>query len=182
MSPDTLPNPNPAPRKRSKGALVVGAVLIAAAAAMTGAFASKAVSAGAMRHGFWHGHGATMSPAQMGDRADRLVRHLAVEIDATAEQQEKLRAIVKGAVADLAPTRDKILAARQQARDLLTEPTVNRAGMEKLRAEQAAQFEAISKRLTQALADTAEVLTPEQRRKLNDILPPAGFRPGWHRG
>ena len=40
-----------------------------------------------------------------------------------------------------------------------------------------------SKRIAQALADAAEVLTPEQRRKIGERLERARRSwPGWHRG
>jgi periplasmic protein CpxP/Spy len=125
-----------------------------------------------------------VTPAQIEDRADRMVRHLAIEIDATAEQQSKLQGIVKGALQDLLPMREKALAVRQQARDLLTQPTIDRGAIEKLRADQIAAADTASKRIVQALGDAADVLTPEQRKKLNDILPPAGahWRPWWHHG
>jgi periplasmic protein CpxP/Spy len=106
--------------------------------------------------------------------ADRIVRHLAIEIDATAEQQDKLRAIVRDAVKDLLPMREKLLAARATARDLLTQQTIDRAAIEKFRADQIAFHDAASKRLVQAVADAAEVLTPEQRRKISDMLPRGG--------
>jgi len=109
-------------------------------------------------------------------RADRMIRHLAVEIDATADQQNKLRAIVRATVKDLLPVRDKMLAARATGRELLTQPTIDRAALEKLRADQIATHEAVSKQLVQAVADAADVLTPEQRRKISDMLPGAG---GW---
>jgi periplasmic protein CpxP/Spy len=108
-------------------------------------------------------------------RADRMIRHLAVEIDATAEQQDKLQAIVRAAVKGLLPVRDKVLAARATGRDLLTQQTIDRAALEKLRADQIATHEAVSKQLVQAVADAAEVLTPEQRRKISDMLPPGGW-------
>jgi Spy/CpxP family protein refolding chaperone len=101
--------------------------------------------------------------------ADRAVRHLAIEIDATAEQQDKLRAIVHDAVKDLLPYREKIMAARGAARDLLTRDTVDRAAIEKFRADMLATHDAISKRLAQAVADAADVLTAEQRRKIADM-------------
>ena len=114
------------------------------------------------------------------------VRHLAIEIDATNEQQEKLRAIVKGAVKDLLPMREKAVSARQRGRMLLTQPTVDRAAIEALRAEQLALADAASKRFAQALGDVAEVLTPEQRRKIDDRLTELrerrGFWHGWRRG
>ena len=113
-------------------------------------------------------------------RADRMIRHLAVEIDATNEQQDKIKAILHATVKDVLPVRDKMLAARATARELLSQPTVDRAALEKLRAEQIATHEAVSKQIVQAVADAADALTPEQRRKIVDMLPPGG--PGFDRG
>ncbi len=113
-------------------------------------------------------------------RADRAVRHLAIEIDATAEQQDKLRAIVREAVKDLLPVREKIMAARATARDLLTRETVDRAALEKFRTDMLATHDAVSKRLVQAVADAGEVLTPEQRRKIADMV--AAHRGHWGGG
>jgi periplasmic protein CpxP/Spy len=117
--------------------------------------------------------------------ADRMIRHLAIEIDATTEQQDKLRAVVGGAVHDLLPMREKLLAARATARDLLTQQTIDRGAIEKFRADQIAFHDATSKRLVQAVADAAEILTPEQRRKLSNMMPPRGGPWGggpWGRG
>jgi protein CpxP len=130
----------------------------------------------------WHAMmGGPPTEAQIEDHADRMVRHVAIEIDATADQQSKLQGIVKAAVKDLFPMREKMQTARQQARDLLTQPSIDRAAIEKLRTEQMATFDTISKRLAQALGDAADVLSPEQRKKINDFLPPPGahWRP-WH--
>jgi periplasmic protein CpxP/Spy len=157
---------------------------VALASALTGAVASRAVSQHA-----WAGHpfmGGTFDPARVEDGADRAVRHLAIEIDATADQQEKLRAIVKGAVKDLLPMREKAVAARQRARVILTQPTVDRGAIEALRSEQLALADAASKRFAQALGDASEVLTPEQRRKIDDRLAEfrehRGFWHHWRRG
>jgi periplasmic protein CpxP/Spy len=113
-------------------------------------------------------------------RADRMIRHLAVEIDATNDQQDKLKAIVHATVKDVLPVRDKMLAARATARELLTQPTIDRAAIERLRAEQIATHEAVSKQIVQAVADAADTLTAEQRRKIVDMLPPGG--PGFGHG
>jgi hypothetical protein len=47
-------------------------------------------------------------------------------------------------------------------------------------------MDSVSKRIAQAIGDAAEVLTPDQRRKLGDMLPPGGpgggYWHGWHRG
>jgi Spy/CpxP family protein refolding chaperone len=132
------------------------------------------------------GFGGPLTTEQLVDRADRAVRHVAIELDATPEQQQKLEAIAKSAVTDLAPLRDKVRATHQKVRELLTASSVDRAAIEKLRAEQVATMDGVSKRLAQAVGDAAEVLTPDQRRKLGDMLPPLG-EPGrggpggyWH--
>jgi periplasmic protein CpxP/Spy len=114
--------------------------------------------------------------------ADRMVRHLSIEIDATNEQQDKLRAIVRDAVKDLLPVREKFMSARATARDLLTQPTVDRAAIEKFRADMIATNDAVSKRLVQAVADAADVLTPEQRRRISDMVPARRGGPPWGRG
>jgi periplasmic protein CpxP/Spy len=147
-------------------------VVTAFVAAALGAFVNESFG-----QGFgppWHMLMGPPNEAQIEEHADRMVRHLAIEIDATADQQGKLQTIVKGAIKDLVPMRDKFLAARQQARDLLTQTSIDRGAIEKLRADQIAAADAFSKRLVQALDDAAEALTPEQRQKINDFLPPPG--------
>jgi protein CpxP len=163
---------------------------MALAAALTGAVASRAISQNYWHGpGFWHGPafmGGAFDPARVEDGADRMVRHVAIEIDATPEQQEKLRAIVKGAVKDLLPMRDRAQAARQRGRMLLTQPSIDRAAIESLRAEQIALADTASKRLAQALGDAADVLTLDQRRKIDERLTELrerrGFWHGWRRG
>ena len=95
-----------------------------------------------------------------------MVRHLSIEVDATAEQQERLRGIVRSAVRDLLPLREKAMSSRQRGRELLTQTTIDRAAIETLRTEQMALADQATRRFTQALADAASVLNPEQRRKL----------------
>ena len=174
------------PPNRSRRTAWIVAIVVAAAG-LTGVAATTAFSQGP---GFgplsavhWHGRfmGGPLDPAQIDDRADRMVRHVAIEIDATTEQQEKLRAVVKGAVRDIVPMREKAHAARAKARDLLTQQTIDRAEIERFRTEQLALADAFSKRVAQAIGDMAEILTPEQRRKLADRLPPHDAGPRWNR-
>jgi Spy/CpxP family protein refolding chaperone len=174
------------PSRGRRTGWIVAAVI---AAGLTGAAATTALSQGMMGFGPGHWHarfmGGMLDPAQIEDRADRMVRHVAIEIDATADQQDKLRALVKGAVKDLVPMREKAQAARVKARQLLTQQTVDRAEIERFRTEQLAAADAFSKRVAQAIGDAAEILTPEQRRKLADRVPPhggpAGPGPHWNR-
>jgi periplasmic protein CpxP/Spy len=173
---------HPATRLPNGRTLIVAALVLVAG--LTGAAATKAFSQGpgGWGPGFFHHHGA-MSQAQIEERADKMVRHLAVEVDATNEQQDKLRGIMRAAVKDVVPAAERARNARLQGRELLAAPTINRADLEKLRAEQIGSADAVSKRIVQAIADAAEVLTPEQRKKLNDRFSPhGGFWRPWHRG
>jgi protein CpxP len=167
-----------APRPRRRTLAFLG---VALAAGLTGAVATAAVGGGAMSawgHGAgWHGGGGwrgfgrgPATPAEIEQRADRAVRHLAVEIDATNEQTEKLRGIVRGAVKDLLPLREQMRADRQRGIDLLTGPSVDRAAIERFRTEKLALADTGSKRIAQGLGDAAEAMTPEQRRKIGDRL------------
>jgi Spy/CpxP family protein refolding chaperone len=181
---------------RRRGRATAGVLIVALAGGLVGAFVTQSLGQGfgppwhmTVRGPMMHPFGGPLTTEQIVDRADRMVRHVAIEIDANADQQQKLEAIVKSAVTDLAPMREKARATRQRLHELLTASSVDRAAIEKLRAEQIAAMDTLSKRLAQAVGDAAEVLTPEQRRKLGDMLPPVGDqdRGGgywrmWHRG
>lgn len=152
------------PRRRFfKRAAIVS--LIAGLATTIGlkAFAQGGGPGGWHRHGFM---GAPLDPATLDQHLDRILKHLYVEIDATDAQKQQLAPIVKGAARDLLPIRDKMHEARRQAVEVLSRDSIDRAALETLRAGQLQSAEAFSKRLTQALADIADVLTPEQRKQL----------------
>jgi periplasmic protein CpxP/Spy len=170
-------SPEERPQSRGGRRLLL-ALVIVLGASLAGVFISQAVG---QEDGFglgpWHGgwhHGGFMGgadeSASIQDHVDRAVGHLAIEIDATTEQQDKLRAIVTAAVNDLQPLHEQARAAHQQAHDLLTQPTIDRAALEKLRSDQIALWDTASRRITQAIGDAAEVLTPEQRQKLGELM------------
>jgi Spy/CpxP family protein refolding chaperone len=133
--------------------------------------------------GGWGDAGGPLSPAQIDERIDRVSKHLAIELDATPEQQQKLAAIAKSAMHYLLPLREKAHAARGQAVALLTAPSVDRDAIERLRAQQVGLAETASKRIAQALGDASDALTPEQRRKIADWLAASDGPPWarWHR-
>ena len=174
-------------RRGRRGTLLVALVAVALLAGITGNLLSKAFGQGiSWHHISWHDGGflgGPLSPAQIDDRIDRMTKHMAIELDATAEQQAKLATIAKAAVTDLRPLREKARAARAQAVTLLTAPTIDRSAIERLRAENIGLAETASKRIAQALEDAADVLSPEQRRKVAEWA--AFSRPWWarwHRG
>ncbi len=133
----------------------------------TRAFAHGGGFCGSQRGGFI---GAGLDPATLDAHLDRALKHLSVEIDATDAQKQQLAPIVKGAARDLLPLRAKMHDARRQAVELLSQQNIDRAALETLRADQLKLAEMASQRFTQALADVADVLTPDQRKQLAERI------------
>jgi periplasmic protein CpxP/Spy len=119
----------------------------------------------ALGHGRRYGQG-PIDPADLDKHLDRMLKHLYVELDATDEQKRALEPIVKQAARDLLPAREHLHAGRREAIELLTQERVDPAALEALRAKQIALADESSRRLTRAIADAAEVLTPAQRKEL----------------
>jgi len=146
----------------------IAAVLTSVAA---GLGATAALAAPGMHGGGWHRGGFMGGHGPMTDeRIEKMVKHFAVEINATPEQTGKLVDIAKGAAKDLRPLREKAREARKRGTELLSAPTIDRAAIERLRAEQMQAADATSKRMSQAFADAAEVLTPDQRKKIAERM------------
>ncbi|HEY7665658.1 MAG TPA: Spy/CpxP family protein refolding chaperone [Xanthobacteraceae bacterium] len=183
-------NPEPIPpadhRGSRRGTFLIALLAVALLAGVTGNLLSTAFGQGFGWHRVhWHHtglFGGPLTPAQIDDRIDRFTKHMAIELDASADQQAKLASIAKAAVADLRPLREKAHAARSQAIALLTAPSIDRSAIERLRAEQIGLAETASKRLAQALADAADVLNPEQRKKVADWMADGAPWARWHHG
>ena len=151
-------------RGRGWGPLAV--LMVALIAAISGAFATKAVSHG---YGYWRHAGFMHGPLDAGKiekRVERMAKHLAVEADATAEQQEKLVGIAKALAKDLLPMWEQMQTARQNGRELFTQTVIDRDQIEAFRSEQIALADTVTKHLTKAFADAADALTAEQRQAL----------------
>ncbi len=134
-------------------------------------------------HGGHHKGFADYSDAEIETHIERMVKHVAIEIDATQAQQEKITALVTAVATDLKPVRDRMRATGKEIHDLLLADTIDRTALETLRAERLAEAERISKNLVGALADVAEVLSPEQRKLLDERIKQfRSMRRGWHRG
>ena len=156
------------PRRRFFWRAAIATVIVGLAAVIgTRAFAHVGGYCGWHRGGFM---GATLDPASLDAHLDRVLKHLYVEIDATDAQKQQLGPIVKGAAQDLLPLRARMHEGRRQAVELLSQPTIDRAALEALRADKLKLAESASQRLTQALADVADVLTPAQRRQLAEHI------------
>jgi Spy/CpxP family protein refolding chaperone len=164
--------------------------VVASTAAIAGASAQNApavpgdpgaAGAGpAMGRGHRHG-----DPARHEHRMEQRVSRMVTQVGATAEQRDRIVAIMKAAMADQAKLREQGRALRAQGIELLKAPSIDRPALEKHRAERLALFDALSRRMTTALADAAEVLTPEQRVKFAELSERRGWRgrgPHGHHG
>ncbi len=100
-------------------------------------------------------------------RAEWMAKRVSRKVKATSEQEAKLITISKSLATDLLPFREKLKASRGQVRELLTQDKVDREKIEQFRTEKLALMDSISKRITTAISDVAEVLTPEQRKKIS---------------
>src|SRR5580704_4397173 len=122
-SPDSSPSPSP-PKARScrgrGGIFVIALLAVAVVAGVTGNMLSTAFGQGFAWRA-WHQGGmmggafmsGPLTPAQIDDRIDRMTKHMAIELDATGDQQAKIAGIAKAAVADLLPLHEKAQAARR---------------------------------------------------------------------
>ena len=164
QTPQPSHSPKPTPRRR----FLIGAVLATLAAGTIAGFGARAFAHGSWGGGWHRGGfmGAQLDPAAVDERLDRMLKHFYVEIDATDVQKQQLAPIVKAAARDLLPLAGQMRDTRRQALELLSQPSVDRGALEALRAEKLRLAEQASRRLTAALADVADVLTPEQRRAL----------------
>ena len=124
---------------------------------------------GAHAHAQGWGRG-RLDPEEMARRLDYRIGRIVSQVGGTPEQKDRLVAIARAAMTDLRPMRDQMREGRRRGLDLLAARSVDRAALEQLRQSQMQVANARSQRTVQAMADAAEVLTPEQRVKVADHL------------
>lgn len=154
------------PEKPRRGrTLVIGAIAIAAVAG-AGAYAfGKGNDWGP--HKFMRGY--------MEYRLDQMLS----DAGASDDQKSKVKTIVTTTIDEVRPEREARLAMRDEIIKLIEAPTIDRNAIEALRAKQMAQFEERSKAIAKAVADAAEVLTPDQRKKLAEEMRDFGPHGRW---
>jgi periplasmic protein CpxP/Spy len=148
---------------------VLGAGLVGFAIGATMPAAEAAIGALAHR-GFGGDHDGPPTAEEAKERAEFFVGFALHRLDATPDQQDRVQKIVDGAIDDLFPSVDKHRANREQLRSILAGPTIDRAAIEKIRGEEIALADAMSKTLAAAIADSAETLSVEQRTALAERL------------
>jgi len=115
---------------------------------------------GHARHAFGH-HG----PHAWGEEDIRYaVGWMLREVDASEAQVARVGEIATAAAADLRVLHETHRARREPFAAALV--AADRTALERLRGEELAAAEQASQRIVLALADAAEVLTPEQRQQL----------------
>lgn len=134
------------------------ATLIAIPLVVIGGAIAYAHQGGGMHHG-------AMSEHSMEMHLDHL-NAILTKIGASDAQKTQVEGIIQGAFNELETTQQSHHEAMRQAHDLLLAPSVDRAGIEVLRAAQIRTFDEASKRMLTAFEDAAEVLSPEQRAAL----------------
>jgi periplasmic protein CpxP/Spy len=150
-------NPSRAGKRRFLlGSLVGGALVALAGTALVFAHAPGAM----------HGHGGGMGFDEISGHFRVHVEHVLKEVKATPEQQAQVRGILEAASADVKALREQHGSAHAKLHEIFVAPAIDRARLEALRAEHIQALDAASKRCATALADAAEVLTPEQRAQL----------------
>jgi Spy/CpxP family protein refolding chaperone len=165
-APTSSQNVNPPKCRRGRGRTVLFGALFLGVAAVLTAGGLQAFGFGPFRHGSC----GSMEPAQVEKRIDRIAGWVVEDLGGTPEQQARLSAIAKAAAKDLASVHDELVLGRRQAVEILTAAQVDRAALEAHRARQLQLLTTVSERLTTAVADAADVLTPEQRVKAADRL------------
>jgi Spy/CpxP family protein refolding chaperone len=139
--------------------LLAGALLVAL---LLGLFAAPAALAGLFGRHRHH----DPDPARMKKHAEFATEFVLREVDATAEQTERVKQIVNGALDELLAGHEQHEARRDALLAELAAPEISRSALQALRAEELALWDATSVRLVDAFVDAAAVLTPEQRAEL----------------
>lgn len=152
----------------------VGGMAIALAAAL----AVPAFAHAPGPHGGGMGGPGVMLFAGSPERIARAVDHLLDGLNASDAQRSQIKQIAQAAAADLKQQHTAARGLHEQEAQIFTAPTVDANAAEQLRQRMLAQHDQASRRVTQAMVDVAQVLTPEQRLALGERMKKRAA--GWH--
>ena len=110
-------------------------------------------------------------PGKMATHMENRLRSTLEDVGASAEQQDQVAQIFKIAAQDLHAIKDQYPSgSHKELHQILTGASIDRNRLETLRSEHLRFADEASRRLTLALADAAEVLTPEQRAAVTEKM------------
>lgn len=134
------------------------------ATAMAAAASAPRMAPG-MAHGD-HGEHGSMGMMPFGRHLD----HLLTEVKASDAQRQQIKQITDKARADIQALHEQGKGLHERTMALWTAPKLDAAEAEKLRQQMLAQHDQVSKRMTQAMLDVGNVLTPDQRAKAAELI------------
>jgi Spy/CpxP family protein refolding chaperone len=104
--------------------------------------------------------GSAVGPGFMAHR----LQHMLDKVNASPSQRGQIQAIWAGLRPQLKSLRQQHMAVRQQMVTALTGATINASDVEKLRQQSMSLTDKTSSLFTQGIVQTAQVLTPDQRK------------------
>jgi len=111
------------------------------------------------------GHHGMMAGRSAEDHLEHMQAML-TKIGASDAQKAQIEGLLKPAFEEMKAAHEAHSAAFGQFHEAITAPSIDRARIESLRAEQIKSLDEASKRMVTAITDAAEVLSPDQRAAL----------------
>ena len=171
MSPENNENEKEGKRKhRSRGFWIFILITGLVGAVLAGGALVSTQASGFFGHG-GHGHRGHFGkdPEMARERAEFATAFVLDRIDASDDQKEQVRAIIGSGVEDLIVLAQQHRENHEAWKIELSKTTIDRAALEELRKDGIQLADTASTRFVQALADAADVLTPEQRIELMEM-------------
>ena len=146
------------------GGFTIAAILIFSA---SWAFAGPG---GGLGGGMGHGGGYGISP------------YAASNLGLTSEQSQKLDTLRDAYLKDITPLQNQLFSKRAELRLLWSEANPSQEKIQAKQKEANAVQQQLQEKATQYQLETLNVLTPEQKAKLENLGPGHGRGPGWKMG
>lgn len=170
MTDARIVNPSASPRVQGAKRMLVGLIVAVSGSLALSAWAQPAPGGPGGHHGPRGGFGGPGFFMGNPEHAGRMIDRMLDGLNATEAQRTQIKQIAQSAASDLRAQHESARGLHEQAMALFSAPVVDARAVETLRQQQLAQHDQTSKRMTQAMLDISNVLTPEQRVKLAERM------------